>query len=154
MAMPKLGKRSKPADPLDAADPSLALAWEQLRWYARHRDRARRAHQVCEITILVVTAAATLEAALRARPWITAALAAAALVLTGMRKIFDWQENWIAFSDAWTQLRTVINEYRLLPGDQRDEGARQRLVARVNEVVSTDTARWSARRRSLAEHRD
>jgi hypothetical protein len=48
--------------------------------------------------VLLVTAATTVAAALGARPVVTASLAATSLVLAGLRKIFDWQYDWIAFA--------------------------------------------------------
>ncbi|GLY83077.1 DUF4231 domain-containing protein [Actinoallomurus iriomotensis] len=140
-----------PTDPWEAPDPSLALAMQQMHWYAKHRDRARVAHMTSEVLILVITAATTLAAALQASPWVTASLAAGSLVLTGLRKLFDWQDNWTAFADAWTQVRAAINDYRLIPEDRRDEEAKRRLVSQVDEIVGADTERWASRRRSLAD---
>jgi hypothetical protein len=122
-----------------------------MHWYARHRDRARIAHWVSEILVLLTTAATTLAAALQASPWVTASLAAGSLVLTGLRKVFDWHDNWLAFADAWAQLRAAIHDYRLIPDDRRDEESRKRLINQVNDVVSAETGRWASRRRSLAE---
>jgi hypothetical protein len=72
-------------------------------------------------------------------------------VLTGLRKIFDWHDNWLAYTGAWLELRSAIYTYRLLPEDRRDERERMELVNRVNEVAASETSRWSARRRSLAD---
>jgi hypothetical protein len=76
------------------------------------------------------------------------------LILTGLRKVFDWHEDWLAFSAAWAELLSAINDYRLLPDDRRDEKTQRRLIAKVNEVVSDETGRWASRRRSLAESRE
>jgi hypothetical protein len=51
-----------------------------------------------EVLVLLAAAATTLAAALQARPWVTALLAATSLVLTGLRKVFDWYENWLAYA--------------------------------------------------------
>jgi hypothetical protein len=151
--MRKRRQLTEQADPWKAADPPLALAEQQLRWYARYRNLARTAYQVSEVLILLTAAGTTLVAALQASPWVTASLAASSLILTGLRKTFDWHEDWLAFSTAWADLRAAINDYRLLPDDQRDERSRQRLIDKVNEVVSEETGRWSSRRRSLTEVR-
>jgi hypothetical protein len=91
----KRRQQSEPADPWDAPDPPLALAEQQLRWYARNRNLSRVRYQVSEVLILLTAAATTLAAALQARPWITASLAAGSLILTGLRKVFDWHEDWL-----------------------------------------------------------
>jgi hypothetical protein len=141
----KRRQQSEPADPWDAPDPPLALAEQQLRWYARNRNLSRVRYQVSEVLILLTAAATTLAAALQARPWITASLAAGSLILTGATQGLRLARRLAAFSSAWAELLTAINDYRLLPRDRRDERAQQRLVARVNEVVSTETSRWASR---------
>jgi hypothetical protein len=149
--MLNLRPEREPADPWKEPDPSLALAVQQMEWYSRHRDLARRAYQAGEVLVLIAAAATTLAAALQVHPWVTASLAATSLVLTGLRKVFDWHENWLAFTAAWIELRSAVYAYRLLPEDQRDERARSELVDKVNMVAMSETSRWSARRRSLGD---
>ena len=129
------------------------LALQQIDWFSRHRNQSRRIYQVNEALVLVVSAATTLAAALKASAWLTAVLAAGTVVLTGLYKVLDSQENWVAFGVAWSELQTAANNYRLLPADRRDSEAQRQLVDKVNEVMAEDTGRWAARRRSLAERR-
>jgi hypothetical protein len=128
----------------------LALALQQINWYARHRDQSRRIYQVNEVLILVVSASTTITAALKASAWLTAVLAAATVVLAGLYKVLDSQENWVTFGIAWSELQTAVNDYRLLPADRRGEDAQRLLVDKVNEVINADTGRWAARRHSPA----
>jgi hypothetical protein len=139
-----------PADPWTASDPALALALEQLEWYASGRDSARRAYQTCEVLLLVTAAGTTLAAAFQVHPWVTASLAAASLVVAGVRRVFEWHENYLAWGAAWVELRTAINSYRLLPEDQRNEQARTELADKMHAVVTGAADQWAARRRSLA----
>jgi hypothetical protein len=138
------------SDPWQAPDPALAVAMHQLRWFARHRNRARLTYQVNEILILLTTATTTVMAALKVSASATAILAASTVVLAGLYKVLDSHENWLAFGSAWAELHAAVNDYRMLPSDQRDEDAQKRLVARVNEVTSAETGRWVTRRQSLA----
>ena len=142
---------SDSADPWDAPDPALALALQQLRWYARHRNRARITYETIEILLLVMTATTTVAAALRASAWITAILAASTVVLAGLTRLLDSHDSWVAFGSAWADLQVAVNDYRLLPDAQRDAEARRRLVDQVNEVMKADTGRWATRRRALAQ---
>jgi hypothetical protein len=103
---------------------------------------------------LLAAATTTLAAALQANPWVTASLAAGSLVLTGLRKIFDWHEDWVSFSSAWAELGEATHNYRLLAIDRRDQHAQQRLVGKVDEIISTETNRWASRRRKLTEDHD
>jgi len=146
-------QKSKSADPWDAPDPALALALAQVDWFSRHRNQSRRIYQANEALVLVVSAATTLAAALKASAWLTAVLAAGTVILTGLYKVLDSQENWVAFSLAWSELQTAANNYRLLPADRRDSEAQRQLVDKVNKVLAEDTGRWATRRRSLAERR-
>lgn len=147
-------RRSKQAnedgDPWQAPDPALAVALKQLRWFARHRNRARITHQVNEILILLTTATTTVTAALKVSATATAILAASTVVLAGLYKVLDSHENWLAFGSAWADLQATVNDYRMLPSEKRGEDAQNRLVARVNEVNSVETGRWVTRRQSLA----
>jgi uncharacterized protein DUF4231 len=137
-------------DPWQAPDPALALALKQVRWYARHRNSARRTYLANEILILLTTASTTVMAALKVTATATASVAASTVVLAGLYKVLDTHENWLAYGSAWADLQVVIHEYRLLPADQRDEDARKALVRSVDEVNSAETGRWIARRRNLA----
>jgi Protein of unknown function (DUF4231) len=140
-------------DPWEAPDPALALALQQLRWYARHRNQARVTYGAIELLLLLMTATTTVAAALKASAWITAILAATTVVLAGLNRVLDSHDSWVAFGSAWAELQVAVNDYRLLSGEERDEEARRRLVGQVNEVIRGDTGRWASRRRSLAEGR-
>ena len=147
-------RRSKQAgenkDPWQAPDPALAVAMQQLKWFARHRNRARVTYQVNEILILLTTATTTVTAALKVSAAATAILAASTVVLAGLYKVLDSHENWLAFGSAWADLQAAVNDYRMLPSDQRGEDAQKRLVARLNEVSGAETGRWVTRRQGLA----
>lgn len=146
-------KQTLVSNPWDAPDPALALALQQVQWYARHRNRSRVVYQVNETLVLLTSASTTLAAALKASAWLTAVLAACTVVLTGLYKVLDSQESWVAFGIAWAELQVAVNDYRLLPSDQRDADAGRRLVSKVNDVIGADTGRWASRRRSLAAGR-
>ncbi|HEX4723727.1 MAG TPA: DUF4231 domain-containing protein [Pseudonocardiaceae bacterium] len=140
------------ADPWESADPALALALEELRWYRRAAARARITNQVTEVLLLLTAAATTVAAALAVTAWVTAVLAAGSLVLTGLRKSFDWHEKWVSFMTRWSELRSVVHQYRLLPDERRDEETRRRLLSSVDDIVSSETAGWASRRRTIQEH--
>jgi hypothetical protein len=145
--MPKADHR----DPWESADPALAVALEELDWYRRAAGRARVANRTSEVLLLVTTAATTVTAALAATAWVTAVLAAGSLVLTGLRKSFDWHENWVSYTTRWSELRSVVNQYRLLPEERRDEATRRDLVSNVDQIVSAETGTWASRRRRLQD---
>src|SRR5215475_14027051 len=138
------------SDPWQAPDPALAVAMQQLRWFARHRNRARLTYQVNEILILLTTATTTVTAALKVSASATAILAASTVVLAGLYKVLGSHENWLAFGSAWADLHALINDYRMLPAAERDEEAQRTLIGRVNDINTAETGRWVAHRHSLA----
>jgi hypothetical protein len=145
-------RRKEAVDPWDAPDPALAVALDELRWYRRNANLARQANRLTEVLLLLASAATTVVAALGVTAWVTALLAATALVLTGLRRSFDWHENWVAYISRWSELRSVVHQYQLLPEERRDEEARRELVSSVDDIVSTETERWASRRRRLRDH--
>jgi len=122
---------------------------KQMNWFARHRNRARLTYQINEILILLTTATTTVTAALKVSASATAILAASTVVLAGLYKVLDAHENWLAFSSAWAELHALINDYRMLAADERDEDAQRTLIAKVNDVNTAETGRWVSRRQSL-----
>ena len=142
-------RTSESGDPWQAADPALALALQQMNWFARHRNRARLTYQINEILILFTTATTTVTAALKVSASATAILAASTVVLAGLYKVLDAHGNWLAFSSAWAELHALINEYRMLPADKRDDDAQRTLIGKVNDVNTAETGRWVSRRQSL-----
>jgi hypothetical protein len=136
---------SQQPDPWSHPDPPLALALQQLAWYKVRRDQARRGHWILEVLRILGAAGATLAAGLQAAAWATAVLAAATLIVTGLRQLFHYHDNWLSFAVSWTQLYTAINRYRMLPeGDERASAGRA-LVDWVNSVVESETRSWVVR---------
>lgn len=138
-------------DPWQSADPALAMALHELEWYRRAAGRARTANRLSEVVLLMMSAATTVAAALSAVAWLTATLAAGSLIVTGLRKTFDWHDNWVSFMARWSELRPVIHQYRLRADSHGDEEAQRRLLAAVDDIVGNETQRWATRRRKLSD---
>ncbi len=133
----RVGHKAGALDPWKAPDPALAVALEELEYYRRERDRASRAYQVAETLLLLAAAGTTLAAGLGAAKWLTASLAASALMLTSILRVFDWHGNWLDFANASLELRTAINQHRLIPDDQRcNEKSQRRLIGQIDENLS------------------
>jgi hypothetical protein len=100
---------------------------------------------------LLLAGVTTVMAALNVIPALTAAVAAAATFVAGLRQLFSWNEDWMAFSDAWAACNGYISEYRTLPASKRGDDARHKLVQDIDRTVSVETSRWSERRRRLLQ---
>ncbi|MGW7514472.1 DUF4231 domain-containing protein [Streptomyces sp. NPDC054796] len=131
----------------DDGDPVLSYALEQLRWYARTRDRSRRWHWCVELGSLAMGAATVVAAGLRAPSLFTAAVAGAMVFIGGFRQVFHHTERYVIAAEAWQRLHTAVRRYQLLGEAGRDEAARQRLLEQVEEVSDTETRHWAAFRR-------
>jgi Protein of unknown function (DUF4231) len=130
----------------DPADDPLKYLDEKYAWYRSHAVRARQRYQVLEVTVLVFAAMVPVSAVVT-EPWVTALLGGVVVVLTGLRSIFSWQEDWLRFTEAWQQLQFARTLYvnRLPPYD--DDATRvSRIVVRVQEVQAAETRGWLALR--------
>ena len=92
---------------------------------------------------LLVFAALVPVSAVVTEPWVTALIGAIVVVLTGLRSIFSWQEDWLRFTEAWQQLQFARTLYvnRLPPYDD-DATRAARLIARVQDIQSAETRGW------------
>lgn len=149
--MPSSSSRRNAAEPQSwerAADPALAYAQQQMAYYRRGIDRARRMHQTGELLILLITAATVVVSALRAPAQLTASFAAVTLFLTGYRQVFNPNDRWVSSTEAWLSLQQSVARYHLLPEAERDEAARRALLERTIEVMTAESQHWAAHRRA------
>src|SRR5438128_1140026 len=101
--------------------------------------------------LLLLTAGTTLAGALGATRWVTALLGASTIVVSVLRKVFDWHHRWISYANAWAEVRAATNAYRLLPVEQRDASAGAKLVRQVDEIIAGETTRSTSHRREATQ---
>ncbi|RPF38219.1 DUF4231 domain-containing protein [Streptomyces sp. TLI_185] len=126
-----------------APDPVLALAQQDLAFYARTRDRSRRMHYVTELGALAATSSTVVAAGLHAPAWLTALIAGGAVFFTGVRQLFSPAARWVVTGQSHETLRRAVDRYRLLPPADRDAAARAALQATVEEVGNNELREWS-----------
>jgi hypothetical protein len=127
--------------PPQEEDP-LAILDQQYAWYRAHAVSAGVRYKVLEITLLVVAALIPVSTVITDR-WVTALLGAVVVVLTGLRSIFTWQDDWMRCTESWQQLQFARTRYvhRLPPYDV--EATRDALlVQRVQAVQTAETRGW------------
>ncbi|WP_213454862.1 DUF4231 domain-containing protein [Rhizomonospora bruguierae] len=142
-----MANASAPADPAAVA---LSTATDLRDWYARQAGRARLGHRVTELGVIVLGAAVPLAAALRLGGAVAAVLGAGIVVLTGIRGLYQWHENWLAFTRVRLALETELALFAVgaAPYDGPDRAV---LLVRAAEAVkSADTKQWGSRRRAAA----
>jgi hypothetical protein len=123
-------------------DDPLAILDTQYTWYRGHAVSAGMRYKGAEIALLLAAALIPVSTVVTDR-WVTALLGAVVVVLTGLRSIFTWQEDWLRFTEAWQQLQFARTRYvhGLPPYD--DPATRDAtLVQRVQEVQRSETRGW------------
>ncbi|MFF4860000.1 DUF4231 domain-containing protein [Streptomyces rubiginosohelvolus] len=126
-----------------ASDPLLALAEQELAFYQRRRDAARRAHRAIELGALTSASATVVAAGLHAPAWVTTIAAGVALFCTGFRQVFAPGPRWVLAAQARESLRRGVNRYRLLSVSERDDQARALLLAAIEEVGTEQVSQWA-----------
>jgi hypothetical protein len=135
----------------DLADRALVHALVQADWYRASMRRTRQRFLILEGGALLLAGAATVLAALSAPAWLTAGVAALVTFLAGLRRVVNWHDDWLAFSEAWAEASGIITKYRLLPVAERTPDRQQELVSTVDALVLTETRSWGRRRRELTQ---
>jgi hypothetical protein len=131
---------------LEAPDPVLALAREELAFYEEVRNSARKRHRVTELGALAASSSTVVAAGLHAPAWLTALIAGGALFFTGVRQVFAHGPRYVLAAQSRESLRRAINRYQLLPESDRDTRARQELLATVEQVGDEELRQWVEQR--------
>jgi hypothetical protein len=135
---------------LEAPDPVLALAREELAFYEEVRDSARKWYRVTELGALATSSSTVVAAGLRAPAWLTALIAGGALFFTGFRQVFGHGPRYVLAAQSRESLRRAVNRYQLLPEADRDTRARQELLAAVEQVGDEELRQWVQQRQGTA----
>ena len=134
------------ARPVTAVPTSAARVCDDLiEWYARYAARARTRFRVLEVALLVVGASISVAALAWPGNGVPAAvLGGVVVILTGLRQIFHWQENYVRFTSAWLTLRHERRRYDVGEPPYHDFALRDRkLMEVVNAVEAKETQGWA-----------
>jgi hypothetical protein len=123
---------------------AMKLANDSYEWYRVHASRSRRNYKVSE-TALVVFAAAVPTSAVVVPHDVTipAVFGAVVVVLTGLRSIFHWQDNYLRFSAAREAVEAERRGYNTAAEPYGDMGSRDRfLAAAVTRIEQEEMRGW------------
>lgn len=137
-------RNQPPLTRTDPDDPLLAQAMEDLAWYARTRDTARRMNRATELVGLFAGAVTVVAAGIAAPAAVTATVAGAAVFVGGFRQVFNHNERYVLAAEAWARLRLAVRRYEL---SQRDAESRQRLSEEIEGTATSELQNWAASRR-------
>lgn len=124
---------------------AMEVADGSYRWYLVAAKRSRRSHRISELTTVVLSAAIPLAALLVPnRPQIPAILGSLLVVIAGCRAVFQWQENYLRFSQAREAVEEQRRLYRVGAHPYDDPSLRDaELVKAVTRIEGDEMQRWA-----------
>ena len=127
------------------SDYAVGLASDSYEWYRTHAIRARRNYRVAETILLVVAAAVPTSAVVaQHNATVPAILGAIVVILTGLRSLFHWQDNYVRFSRAREAIEAERRLYRTSAKPYDDPSTRdQVLVAAVSRIEQDEMSGWT-----------
>ncbi|WP_244313340.1 DUF4231 domain-containing protein [Streptomyces zinciresistens] len=114
-------------------------------WYRTAAMKARRAFRLSETLLLLASAAIPVTAALTAtNAEIPAVLGAVVVVITGLRSVFHWQEDYVRFSEAREAVEAERRLYHTGARPYADRETRdQALAASVTRIEQREMGTWT-----------
>lgn len=123
---------------------AVDLARGSFDWYKSHAIRSRRWYKLSETALIVVSGAIPLSVALApGTTAIPAVLGFAVVVLSGLRTVFHWQENYLRYSAAREAVDAERRRYRIGAAPYDDPATRDTvLVAAVTRIEQDEMNGW------------
>ncbi|TXS48726.1 DUF4231 domain-containing protein [Streptomyces sp. uw30] len=113
-------------------------------WYHRAAIRARRNFRLSETLLLLVSAAIPVSAVLASRSTeVPAVLGGIVVVITGLRSVFHWQDDYLRFSEAREAVEAERRLYYTGADPYADPRTRDRtLTASVTRIEQRELGTW------------
>jgi hypothetical protein len=124
---------------------ALNLADDSYEWYKTAAIRSRKVYRLSETALLVISASIPVVAAIKPHSAIVPAiLGAIVVVLSGMRGLFHWHDNYLRFSAARESVESERRLYYTGAKPYDDPSTRdQNLAASVSLIERTEMASWT-----------
>jgi hypothetical protein len=123
---------------------AMTIANDSYGWYRTAAIRSRRWYRWSETSILIVSAAIPAAAAIATHNTVVpAVLGAVAVILSGLRAIFHWQDNYLRFSGAREAVEAERRLYHTSakPYDE-PETRDQVLIAAITRIEQGEMGGW------------
>ncbi|MBV7248749.1 DUF4231 domain-containing protein [Streptomyces sp. MW-W600-10] len=123
---------------------AMTLANESYEWYKSRAIRSRRIFKASETAILLISSSIPLSVVFFSRnTTIPAILGVAVVVLSGLRSIFHWQDNYLRFSAAREAVESERRRYRTEADPYDDPATREKvLAAEVTRIEQGEMTSW------------
>jgi hypothetical protein len=123
---------------------AMTVADESYDWYRSHAIRSRRSYRLSEILFLAFSTAIPVSAvAWPEKALIPAILGAALVLLTGLRNLYHWHENYVRFSRAREAVDAERRMFLTAAEPYADPKAKdQNLVAAITRIEQQEMGQW------------
>lgn len=129
---------------MEADSYALNVASSSFEWYRRAAIRARRLYRASEFGIIIVSALVPLSTV--AAPGISvipALLGSLVVVITGLRSVFHWQENYLRFSRAREAVEAERRRYHTGGAPYSNNATRDvLLVEAITRIEQDEMGKW------------
>jgi hypothetical protein len=130
---------------MSAPSSAVGVCEDLIAWYGKYAARARDRYRVLEVALLIIGASISVAALAWPGNGVPAALLGGiVVVLTGLRQVFHWQENFVRFTWAYQTLKQERRRYDVGEPPYNDPSLRDRkLMEVVNSVEARETQGWA-----------
>ncbi|WP_197073775.1 DUF4231 domain-containing protein [Streptomyces sp. e14] len=132
-----------PANP-EADDYAMRLANESYEWYKRAAIRSRKAFRISESAILAISSSIPLSAVFVPNSsTLPAALGAVIVIISGLRSIFYWHDNYLRFSSAREAIEAERRRYKTNAAPYNDPSTKDAILAEnVTQIEQGEMNNW------------
>ncbi|WP_415936603.1 DUF4231 domain-containing protein [Streptomyces sp. 039-1] len=122
----------------------MTLANGSYEWYKRAAIRSRRAFRFSETAILAISSCIPLSAVFASNNSAApAVLGAAIVVISGLRSIFYWQDNYVRFSRAREAVEAERRRYNINSTPYDDPSTKDEILTyRVTQIEQGEMDNW------------
>src|ERR1700744_5956798 len=123
---------------------AIEIANGSYEWYKVHAIRSRKAYRLSEASIVAASAAIPTSAAIYPHDIvIPAILGAVVVIISGLRALFHWHDNYLRFSRAREAVEAERRLYHTASVPYNDISTRaQILVSSISRIEQQEMAGW------------
>lgn len=124
---------------------ALRVADDSVAWFVAATKRSRYLHRSSELLTLLLSAAIPLTAAIAPHQiGVTAVLGSVLVVVTGLRTMFHWQDNYVRFAGTRGALEAERRLYLVGAAPYDDPATRDtELIRSVTRIEQEESGRWA-----------
>ncbi|MFD8869166.1 DUF4231 domain-containing protein [Streptomyces sp. NPDC059590] len=122
----------------------MRLANDSYEWYRRAAIRSRKAYRLSETAILAISSSIPLSAVfVPENSALPAVLGAVIVIISGLRSIFYWHDNYIRFSGAREAVEAERRRYKMNVAPYDDPSTKAATLAEnVTQIEQGEMNNW------------